>query len=373
MTDDHEQEPEATEAERSSDDLTAGLEAARVTKGRVPRRRTLFHLASWVVPPTPRTVNLLRRYLFLRWSGGFNADWYLRTNRDVAAAGVDPLLHYIEHGLREGRSPAPSHWQVPEGRSRYRPARGPRRAAEHRSNTGYCVICEDDTVFIEMDSYLRDHYRCDRCGSIPRNRALVNALNVFCPEWKNLVMHESSPSGPLSDYLKSNVTKYTASQYYPDVPKGHYEGDMRSEDLSRLTFESDVFDLLITSDVFEHVIEPAAAFKEIARVLKPGGMHVFTMPYYPSIETSVQRAQLVGNEVVLLEEAVHHQNPISEEGSLVTYDWGRDFPFLVWEFSALVTTIFVARDRSLGLDGEFLEVFISRKMHELADARFGSG
>jgi len=79
----------------------------RVTKHGV--RRTLSHLASWFLPPTPRTLNLFRRYLLLRLTGRFDDDWYLRTNRDVATAGVNPLLHYVEHGRHEGRAPAPGH------------------------------------------------------------------------------------------------------------------------------------------------------------------------------------------------------------------------------------------------------------------------
>jgi hypothetical protein len=333
-----------------------------MTKHGATRRRTLRHLASWFLPPTPRTLNLFGLYLLRRLTGGFDDAWYLRTNRDVATAGVNPLLHYLEYGRREGRYPTPNgELQARNERGRYRTVRRRRRTKEYPSNTGYCVICESDTVFTETGSFLRDHYRCDRCDSIPRNRALVNALNVFRPGWKTLAMHESSPTGPLSTYLKANTAQYTASQYYSDVPRGHFKGDMRSEDLSQLTFESNSFDLFITSDVFEHVIEPAPAFKEIARVLRPGGMHVFTMPFYPWREKSLQRAELVGNDIVLLEDPVYHGNPVSEEGSLVTYDWGRDFPFLVYEFSSLVTTIFRVKDRNLGLDGELLDVFISRK------------
>jgi hypothetical protein len=39
-----------------------------------------------------------------RWPNGyFDPDWYRGENPDVAAAGVDPLLHYIRDGEREGR------------------------------------------------------------------------------------------------------------------------------------------------------------------------------------------------------------------------------------------------------------------------------
>ena len=37
----------------------------------------------------------------------FDAAWYLAQNPDVAAAGVDPLKHYIEHGRTEGREAPP--------------------------------------------------------------------------------------------------------------------------------------------------------------------------------------------------------------------------------------------------------------------------
>jgi len=39
----------------------------------------------------------------LKMSGLFDAESYLEKNPDVASAGEDPLLHYVRHGLREGR------------------------------------------------------------------------------------------------------------------------------------------------------------------------------------------------------------------------------------------------------------------------------
>jgi glycosyltransferase involved in cell wall biosynthesis len=41
----------------------------------------------------------------LRKSGLFDAAWYLETYPDVAARGIDPALHYLRHGAREGRDP----------------------------------------------------------------------------------------------------------------------------------------------------------------------------------------------------------------------------------------------------------------------------
>jgi hypothetical protein len=40
-------------------------------------------------------------------SGLFDAGWYLTQNPDVAATGIDPFVHYLRHGLVEGRDPSP--------------------------------------------------------------------------------------------------------------------------------------------------------------------------------------------------------------------------------------------------------------------------
>jgi glycosyltransferase involved in cell wall biosynthesis len=40
-------------------------------------------------------------------SGLFDRAYYLKHNLDVAKAGIDPLSHYLRHGLREGRVPSP--------------------------------------------------------------------------------------------------------------------------------------------------------------------------------------------------------------------------------------------------------------------------
>lgn len=179
-------------------------------------------------------------------------------------------------------------------------------------------------------------------------------MNIFYPNWKQLSLHESSPGGALSDYLKQQAKHYSSSHYFQDTPRGEYKNEHRSEDLSSLTFEDEFFDLFITSDVFEHIIEPAKAFSEIARVLKPGGAHVFTMPWYPSLEKSVQRAKMKNNELIHLEKPVYHGNPIDEEGSLVTFDWGRDFTQFIFDASNLYTTIYLEKNINTGWKPNFL-------------------
>jgi hypothetical protein len=48
-----------------------------------------------------------KRLEAIRKSVFFNPAYYLETNPDVRASGLDPALHYLVHGGREGRDPGP--------------------------------------------------------------------------------------------------------------------------------------------------------------------------------------------------------------------------------------------------------------------------
>jgi SAM-dependent methyltransferase len=235
-------------------------------------------------------------------------------------------------------------------------------AVNNPKNFGYCLICEQKTLFVEYDNWLRDNYRCIRCQSIPRNRALIRTLQLFAPDYKNLLIHESSPGNASSQYLKRNSKHYSCSHFFPEIETGTTHQGFRCENLECLTFSDSSFDIFVTADVFEHIMFPDRAFSEIARVLKPGGMHVFTIPWYPELKTSRQRAILANGKIEHKEKADFHCNPVDKQGSLVTFDWGLDFTEYIYLNSGMTTTIYKEVNRSLGLDGTLLEVFVSRKL-----------
>ena len=227
-------------------------------------------------------------------------------------------------------------------------------------NFGYCPICERKTIFIERETWLRDFYHCARCASIPRWRALIYVLQTHFPNWRELKIHESSPGGASSEKLKREGQDYLASHFFPDIEVGKMYQGFRCENLERQTFRDAEFDLVITQDVFEHVLDPGAALTEIARILKPGGAHVFTLPWYYWKKTLV-RAIRDGDAVRHLETPDYHGNPIDPNGSLVVTEWGWDLCDFILEHSGLTTTAIRIFDRYRGIEAEFIEVFISRK------------
>jgi SAM-dependent methyltransferase len=176
--------------------------------------------------------------------------------------------------------------------------------------------------------------------------------------WEHRTIHESSPS---NNFISRHCSDYSSSQYFENVPAGSSLNGVRCEDLERLSFEDSVFDLFITQDVFEHVFNPDLASKEIARVLKPGGFHVFTAPKHRGLGESFPRAKKVSGEIVHLAEENYHGNPVGDGRSLVTWDYGDNFERLYQAWSNCSMSTYIVRDRSLGLDGEYLEVFVSEK------------
>ncbi len=228
-------------------------------------------------------------------------------------------------------------------------------------NFGVCPICNARTLFVKRHSWLRDNYLCIRCLSIPRWRAIIYVLEIYFPGWREFKIHESSPGGASSSKLKRECRNYyVASHFFPGVSPGQTKEGFRCENLERQTFDDGEFDLVVTQDVFEHVMNPGKAFSEVARTLKDGGAHVFTVPWYYWKETVIRAVEENG-VTKYLREPDYHGNPIDQNGSLVVTEWGWDLCDFIYTHSGLTTTVVKLHDKWRGIDGEFLEVFISRK------------
>jgi SAM-dependent methyltransferase len=120
------------------------------------------------------------------------------------------------------------------------------------------------------------------------------------------------------------LINYEVSEYFDDKPYGSYVNDIRNENLERLTFPNNRFDVVINSDVLEHVGNLKQALSEIKRVLKPGGFHVFTIPVDYELPRTVERAKITDGKVEYLMEPVMHGDSIRREGVLAFRDFGSD-------------------------------------------------
>lgn len=237
---------------------------------------------------------------------------------------------------------------------------------DSRKNIGYCHCCRQESVFQMRGEWLRDLYVCLNCSSIPRQRHLQYVLDSYFRNWEEMDVHESSPS---NNFVSRYCKNYTSSQYFQGSEAGSYVDGIRSENLESLSFPDNSFDLFITQDVFEHIFNPERAAREIMRVLRPGGAHVFTAPKHKGLPISITRARLVHSRIEYLMEAVYHGNPIGDGKALVTWDYGDDFESLMNRWTRCSTINYITRDSALGIDGEYIDVFVTRKNFSIIPSR----
>ena len=188
-------------------------------------------------------------------------------------------------------------------------------------------------------------------------------INQLLPHWVELDIHESSPaSRGVSRILAAHAPRYVATQFWPDVPCGTVYRGMQCENLEAQTFSSESFDLVVTQDVMEHVFDPQAAYQEIFRTLRPGGYHIHTTPIYKDLVQTEQRAKMgQDGQITHLAEAEFHGNPISGDGSLVTFHFGYDLADLITRWTPFDVEIRRFNDRTHGIVAEFSEVIICLK------------
>lgn len=94
----------------------------------------------------------------------------------------------------------------------------------------------------------------------------------------------------------------------------------RHEDLRSSSFADNSLDIILSSDVLEHIPDPYQAHAEIYRVLKPGGVHIFTIPFHEHGEEDSVRATLDPTQpegIRHIEPPIYHADPLSPKGVLV--------------------------------------------------------
>lgn len=239
---------------------------------------------------------------------------------------------------------------------------------------GKCNACGRNTIFFEYgcltftDRPYRNDLWCLFCGSFARQRALIASLcGLFGQGCSSLVqlnnlldqrgwrIYNTASQGTIHAFLK-NCSGYVCSEFLHGVPPGSKHNDVLCQDLQSLTFPNESFDLVITEDVLEHIRRPQEAFRSICRVLKPNGLHIFTVPIFG--ETTLKRVDTAADEDIFIEPKRYHGDPLCAEGVLAYNDFGLDIVALAdaCGFDSSMST-FDARAR-MWMCGD---VFVSRK------------
>ena len=139
-------------------------------------------------------------------------------------------------------------------------------------------------------------------------------------------------------------------------------GNFRNEDLEKQTFADASFDVVVTQDVLEHVFDPARVFVEIARTLKPGGSHIFSVPLVNKhLPTQIWATRAPDGSPNFLYEPDYHGNPVDSRGAPVTMRWGYDIVDFIKKSTGLNTSIEHIDDLEFGIRAEYIEILATRK------------
>lgn len=204
----------------------------------------------------------------------------------------------------------------------------------------------------------REGLRCNACGCNLRSRHLAavllsdlskhagmtaSALKHLpaLPAARTLRIAEINAAGQLHPFLRA-LPGLRYSEY------GSTDPAVPSQDLMALTYADASFDLVVTSDVLEHVPDFQQALSEIRRVLVPGGRHVFSVPIVWNQGKTRRRAEIDKGQV-------KHHLPPSHHGSehankddfLVFNEFGADFVPMCEAIGFTVTVIRDQRNPSL--------------------------
>lgn len=202
--------------------------------------------------------------------------------------------------------------------------------------SGVCNVCGQKSHFSYPERSLwRETLNCQHCVTTSRYRSLSRGLLMAVSELRGievgslselpaadvepLAVYDTQPpfyyltcAYPLPDLLsKTGWIDVSLSQYRPGSEAGAFiaKPSITNQNLEALTYADESFDIVITSDVMEHVRLDDRAHREIYRVLKPGGIYIFTVPHDRLLEETLVRVQVDADDPENPEKDVHLLEP----------------------------------------------------------------
>jgi len=180
-----------------------------------------------------------------------------------------------------------------------------------RHISGRCNVCGNRTIFSYQDNEnikYRNSLTCNECFTISRYRSIARGIlkaikdlrSIESESIRDLINSYSNVSSskrleiydtqvpfyykscyPIPDMLSEcKWINVQTSIFRPQERLGvNFGPNTSNQNLEQLTFLDNSFDIVVTSDVMEHVRLDDRAHQEIRRVLKPEGVYLFTVPH----------------------------------------------------------------------------------------------
>jgi SAM-dependent methyltransferase len=117
------------------------------------------------------------------------------------------------------------------------------------------------------------------------------------------------------------MKNYTCSEYFGgNYASGDYVNGLLHQDLQSLSFNDNSFDVVLSTEVFEHIPDAYDAFKEVYRVLKSGGRHIFTVPFDAGVfKDSVKALIDESGQIKYLADPEYHTDSLRPGEGILVY------------------------------------------------------
>lgn len=113
---------------------------------------------------------------------------------------------------------------------------------------------------------------------------ILKAITDVLPKFHGAILDSGCGSMPYKKMILENnkVTSYTGLDIEASLDYDGVKADVLWNG-EVMPFENNSFEIVISTEVLEHVPEPEKYLAEVLRVLKPGGFFFFTVPFLMSL------------------------------------------------------------------------------------------
>ena len=194
---------------------------------------------------------------------------------------------------------------------------------------GNCAVCNSPQPFIvdyqfaeQIDGRCVPNWRerliCPNCGCNSRQRLIIHKIFNYYKSDMQILMYERATN--VFEKVKREIPEVKGFEYLGDECQGKNVIDgIDCEDICELSYADEEFSLLVSNDVFEHVYNYEAAFREAYRVLEPGGKMIFMVPFDGNKNTTIRRVEKGKEGIIFTDSQWYHDCPITGQKPLLVY------------------------------------------------------